>query len=255
MKTRCATTCTCPYCAEKFKKDQLYTKDQLEHAENQATELAKEYMYGEIDKMFGNFASRNRGGLIKFTHTPIRYKAKPVVARYREREVDSELTCPECGVIFQVFGIFGFCPGCRSENQAIYDANLAIVRQEIANAPDRDRALRHAYSDLVSAFESFCIRRAPAECRGTNFQDLSRPDALSSRAETWICSRTSHKTNCWCCDGPSRNDMLTFTTAELLASGTSRKCPRMLASWVSALSCRSRNSKRRRSRSDWLLIV
>jgi hypothetical protein len=162
----------CPYCAQKFEKDQLYTKDQLEHAENQAAELAKEYMYGEIDKMFGNFASRNRSGLIKFTHTPIRYKAKPVVARYKEREVDSELTCPECGVIFQVFGIFGFCPGCRSENQAIYDANLAIVRQEIASAPDGDRALRHAYSDLVSAFESFCIRRAPAECRGTNFQDL-----------------------------------------------------------------------------------
>jgi hypothetical protein len=85
---------------------------------------------------------------IKFTHTPIHYKAKPVVARYKEREVDSELTCPECGVIFQVFGIFGFCPGCRSENQAIYAANLAIVRQEIASAPDGDRALRHAYSDL-----------------------------------------------------------------------------------------------------------
>jgi hypothetical protein len=62
----------CPYCAEKFEKDQLYTKDQLEHAENQAAELAKEYMYGEIDKMFGNFASRNRTGLIKFTHTPSR---------------------------------------------------------------------------------------------------------------------------------------------------------------------------------------
>jgi hypothetical protein len=60
----------CPYCSEKFEKDQLYTKDQLEHAENQAAELAKEYMYGEIDKMFGNFASRNRSGLIKFTHTP-----------------------------------------------------------------------------------------------------------------------------------------------------------------------------------------
>jgi hypothetical protein len=32
----------CPYCAERFEKDQLYTKDQLEHAENQAAELAHE---------------------------------------------------------------------------------------------------------------------------------------------------------------------------------------------------------------------
>ena len=71
-----------------------------------------------------------------------------------------------------MFGVFGFCPGCRCENQAIYDANLAILRRELANAADRPRALRHAYSDLVSAFEQFCSRRATDAFRGTNFQDL-----------------------------------------------------------------------------------
>lgn len=162
----------CPYCGDQFEKDKLFTRDQIEHAEQQAVELAKEHMYSEIDRMFGDLARKFRSGPVRITLTPIRYKAKPVVAAYREKEVDSELQCPECGVVFQVFGVFGFCPGCRTENQAVYDANLAILRQELASAKDQDRALRHAYSDLVSSFERFCARRALDRFRGTNFQDL-----------------------------------------------------------------------------------
>lgn len=162
----------CPYCGDRFSKESLFTNDQLRHMEEQVVERAKEHLYGELDKMFGSLAREFHTGPVRFKHKPIRYKSKPVPAKYREKQVDSQLTCPECGVVFQVFGIFGFCPGCRTENQLIYDANMTILRQELANAPDRQRALRHAYSDLVSAFEGFCARRALKEFRGTNFQDL-----------------------------------------------------------------------------------
>ncbi len=162
----------CPYCGDSFPKESLFTRDQLSHIEKQAVEHGKEHVYAEIDKMFSDLARQFRSGPVRFQHKPIRYKAKPVFAKYREKEVDSELTCPECGVVFQVFGIFGFCPGCGTENQLIYDANMAILHRELATAQDKQRALRHAYSDLVSAFEAFCARRALEEFRGTNFQDL-----------------------------------------------------------------------------------
>jgi Site-specific recombinase XerD len=42
----------CPYCGKRFSKDDLFTGDQIKHAQEQGVELAKEYMYGEIDKMF-----------------------------------------------------------------------------------------------------------------------------------------------------------------------------------------------------------
>ena len=162
----------CPYCGIRFPKDSLFTRDQLAHAENQAVELAKEHAYAEIDKMFAGLARKFRTGPVRFEHKPVRYRAKQILPRYSEKDVDSELQCPECGVVFQVFGIFGFCPGCRAENQLVYDANISILRQELANAQDQHRALRHLYTDLVSTFEGFCVRHAGESFQGTNFQDL-----------------------------------------------------------------------------------
>ena len=162
----------CPYCGERFRKDELFTKDQLKYAEAQGIERAKEYVYGEIDKMVAGMARRFRSGPVRMTDTSIRYRAKAVAPTYREKKVDSELSCPDCTARFQVFGVFGLCPGCKSENQAVYDANLAILRRELATARDQGRALRHAYSDLVSTFEHFCVGRASDELRDTQFQDL-----------------------------------------------------------------------------------
>ena len=162
----------CPYCGERFSKEELFTRDQLGYAEEQAAEHAKEYMYGEIDKMFAKMAGQFRSGPVRMTHTPSRYRARAVPPGYREKKVDSELACPDCAAVFQVFGVFGYCPGCRSENQAIYDANLAILKRELAATKDQPRALRHAYSDLVSAFEQFCVGHASPALRNTQFQDL-----------------------------------------------------------------------------------
>jgi hypothetical protein len=76
-------------------------------------------------------------------------------------------------VRFQVDGIFGYCPGCRSENLRVYDADIAIIRQEAASDPIPARALRRAYTDLVSTFEIFCRKEAARhEITGGRFQNL-----------------------------------------------------------------------------------
>jgi DNA-directed RNA polymerase subunit RPC12/RpoP len=151
----------CPYCGIKFSNDELLTEDQSKYARAVAEEKAKEYMFGEIDKMFGQFARQTSGNkYIKFTHKPTNYRAKQIHPSYSEHQVDTELACPECKFRFQVYGIFGYCPGCRNENLIIYDANLEIIKQEVASNIDSQRALRHAYADLVSTFESFSKKKA-----------------------------------------------------------------------------------------------
>ena len=164
----------CPYCGFQFSKDELMTREQEAHFRAAAEEQAKEFFLGEVDKLFADLARKNRGNkFLKIEHRPQRYKARHITPHYQEHLVDSELTCGRCHFTFQVFGIFGYCPGCRNENLRIYDANFAIIRKEIETSSNKQRALRHAYSDLVSTFEQVTTARAKAITQErARFQDL-----------------------------------------------------------------------------------
>lgn len=150
-------TLICPYCGSSFSKTDLLTGEQLDHVRRAAAEEVKAYAFDEIQKMFKN-ATRGSKNL---TFEPGRRPPKhPVVPAYKEREVDTELECCECNTQFQVYGIFGYCPGCKCENLQIYDTNWSIIKRGIDNSNDKNRQLRHAYSDLISTFEMFCSRKA-----------------------------------------------------------------------------------------------
>lgn len=165
---------SCAYCGVSGEKNSFATAAQEDHMHAQAVEQATEYASRELDDMLARTVKRfNRpGSFIKMDLKPARYRAKRVVPKYSDPEVDSELQCPECSLLFQVNGIFGFCPACKSENTLIYDANAEIILRELRTSDESPRALRHAYSDLVSEFESFCSKRAPASIKQTNFQSL-----------------------------------------------------------------------------------
>jgi plasmid stabilization system protein ParE len=55
----------------------------------------------------------------------------------------------------------------------IYDANIKIIKQEIDLSDNPNRALRHAYKDLVSTFEFYCKNTAKKlELGNINFQEI-----------------------------------------------------------------------------------
>jgi uncharacterized Zn-finger protein len=147
----------CPYCNRLYAKNDLFTQDQVDYLQKVAAEQALEHMSGELTKALGR-ATKGSKYLSFKPGTP--YRAKPVRPQYEERKVDSEISCPDCGARFQVDGIFAHCVSCGIENIAIFDANLEVIRAEVRTASDPQRALRHAYGDLVSMFESICSNRA-----------------------------------------------------------------------------------------------
>lgn len=153
-------TMYCPYCGDSFSSNELLTTDQVEHinevVKEEALAFAQKQIQDMLKKSFGTSASRKSG----ITYKPGRIQKKTITPTYDERAVDSELECPECETKFQVYGIFGFCPGCRDENLLIYDANLKIIESEIKSSNNSERQLRHAYGDLVSAFENICSRKS-----------------------------------------------------------------------------------------------
>lgn len=166
-------TMYCPYCGDSFTSDELLTSDQIGHvndvAEQEALEYVQKQLQDMLKKSFGSSLSKKSG----ITYTPGTIQKKTIHPSYEEREVDSELQCHKCGAKFQVYGVFGFCPGCREENILVYDANIKIIESEISSSSNPERQLRHAYNDLVSTFENICTRKSLllTEDKG-RFQDL-----------------------------------------------------------------------------------
>ena len=160
----------CPYCGMAFPNDKLWTDEQAAFIRESALHQVKPILQAEIQQMFRKAFSGPGWTFKPGPPTP----PTPAPVAPTEAATDSELRCPECGVRFQVEGIFGFCPGCRAENLRLYDANLAIIRREIAESTDPARALRHAYTDLVSTFEIFCRKEAAARGLGAaRFQNIA----------------------------------------------------------------------------------
>ncbi len=160
----------CPYCGVQFSRDSLLTSSQLKYAKEAAIEEARVYAIEEFQKMLKNTFRGSKNITYKPGRKPRKRHVQP---RYVEREVDTEFQCVECSVRFQVYGIFGFCPGCSCENLQIYDANWANIKRKLDTEPDRNRQLRHAYGDLVSTFEVFCNRKARRQTQESgNFQVL-----------------------------------------------------------------------------------
>jgi len=147
----------CPYCGLNFDKSKLHTSQQAAHIKEAAKAEALFFARQKLQEMLKDVARESRGTL---SYKPSPIFKQHVSPRYKERQIDTQLTCPQCNCRFQIYGIFGYCPSCEESNLQIYDTNWEIIKREIASAANQERALRHAYSDLVSAFELFCANKA-----------------------------------------------------------------------------------------------
>ncbi len=160
----------CPYCGDKFPNDELWTTEQAGYIRKIAEQKAFQYAKDKLSEMLSGVARQSKymtfkAGPKKVFREPI----KPV-----EREIETQILCPDCHTKFIVFGIFGYCPSCNIENMMIYDANTVIIKNEITNSKNKERALRHAYKDLVSTFEFYAKSFCKTYSLGiTNFQELS----------------------------------------------------------------------------------
>jgi Zn finger protein HypA/HybF involved in hydrogenase expression len=147
----------CPYCGVQFSQDSLLTSSQIKYAKEAAIEEARVYAIEELQKTMKNGFRSSKIMTYKPGKKPLKRQVQP---RYIEREVDTEFQCAECSIRFQVYGIFGYCPGCSCENLQIYDSNWANIKRKLDTESDKNRQLRHAYGDLISTFEVFCNRKA-----------------------------------------------------------------------------------------------
>ncbi|MGQ0653806.1 MAG: hypothetical protein ACT4P4_16325 [Betaproteobacteria bacterium] len=170
-------TLNCPYCGTLFSKNSLLTREQFDHVRRSAVEEARVYAIDEIQKMFKNALRGSKN----ITYKPGSRPAKrPVVPRYIERDVDTELQCSECDTQFQVYGIFGYplrsliyTAADRAVTDSFVDGEAIMRDRRILtldedDALDRLEAAQHAAEAGVPALH-------PEGLRGIDISPLVLP--------------------------------------------------------------------------------
>jgi hypothetical protein len=83
------------------------------------------------------------------------------LALYREREVETDVTCQECGLQFAVYGVFATCPDCTGMNaSAVFHKSMEAARRRLSLLDgDLDSAmveglLSDALGSAVGAFDA-----------------------------------------------------------------------------------------------------
>lgn len=179
--------CHCPYCGHRGPNNTFYTKEQIDYAKSVVMRRVEDAMYDDLKEMKFERTSRGSLGLsmsLKVTrnrHVPIRY--------YREKALETEVTCSRCTLEYAVYGLFAFCPDCGSHNSLhVLEMNLEFVAKQIdlaiglSDSAFARRMLEDALENCVSAFDSFCreacrVRAAhstaPSDCGNGSFQNLN----------------------------------------------------------------------------------
>ncbi len=180
--------CHCPYCGHGAPTNQFWTKEQIEYAKSHALRQIGDAVHRDLKQLEFNHPARGAFGIgmsLKVTGgrpAPIRY--------YREKALETHVTCASCTLGYAIYGVFAFCPDCRTHNsQQILEKNLGLVAKQVGLSEQIEDAdlsrhlLEDALENCVSSLDGFgretCRVRAdrstaPDKCESVSFQNLTK---------------------------------------------------------------------------------
>jgi hypothetical protein len=180
--------CHCPYCGHEDAQNNFFTNEQIEYAKSVVLRGVAEAVRKDLKTL--EFEHKPRGTFGIGISMKVRAGAPLPIRHYRERELETKITCESCTLQFAVYGLFAYCPDCSAHNSLqILQMNLDLTRRQldlaekIDDAPLRQHVIEDALENCVSAFDGFareaCRIRAhkstdPAKCAALSFQNLHR---------------------------------------------------------------------------------
>jgi hypothetical protein len=174
--------CHCPYCGHAGSQKAFWTRDQIEYAKSVAIHRVADAIINDLKAM----ASRHRGRFGAGIRLQVKERPRPI-RYYREKRLETEVTCDRCTLRYAIYGAFGFCPDCGVHNSPqILNKNLDLAEKQVALAGEVDSDLANhltgnALEDAVSSFDGFgretCRVRAasakmPTKADNVSFQNL-----------------------------------------------------------------------------------
>lgn len=128
--------CHCPYCEYEGKADTFWTQAQLEYARSIAMQQAfNKIVKPQLDKLTNSFKQlerNSRNSLIQFKVKTTGHNFRFPIKYYSENELETNLTCDNCGLEFAIYGVFSNCPDCNETNAfLIYEKSLEVIKKKL----------------------------------------------------------------------------------------------------------------------------
>lgn len=129
-------TCHCPYCGFTADISEFMTPEQEEYVRSVGMREAQERILKPMMRRFGESLKgierpTSRGPIQIRVEVRDQWLSIPL-ALYREREVETGVTCQECGLQFAVYGVFATCPDCTRINaSAVFHKSMEAVRRRL----------------------------------------------------------------------------------------------------------------------------
>ncbi len=149
----------CPYCGFTVELEDFITQDQQEYL----TSIAANEFLLPILRDFANSLK----GLETSSNDVVQFKVNTnipefPIRHYKEKVLETDVTCDNCGLVFSIYGVFSNCPACGKLNaRVIYDRSLDVLSKKLALADDetidepvRADFIKDALQGTVSTFDA-----------------------------------------------------------------------------------------------------
>jgi hypothetical protein len=169
--------CHCPYCGHNGASSTFFTKDQIEYARSVGIQKVMDALHKDMKSLEFDHKPQGPFGIgisLKVTESPRRR-----LQYYREKQLETEVTCDSCTLRYAIYGVFGWCPDCGVHNSLqILTKNLELAKKELALAQASDKELAYhlvgdALENVVSAFDGFGREICSQKGADIHFQNIA----------------------------------------------------------------------------------
>lgn len=169
--------CYCPYCGHKGESNTFFTQEQIEYAKSIVLRQVTDAIHKDLKSL--EFEHKPHGLFGIGLSLKVQRSAPLPIRYYREKELETAITCDSCTLRYAIYGVFGWCPDCGVHNSLqILIKNLELARKELALATSAEADLANhligdALENAVSAFDGFGRELCQRKSIEVRFQSLT----------------------------------------------------------------------------------
>jgi hypothetical protein len=169
--------CYCPYCGHKGESNTFFTQEQIEYAKSIVLRQVADAIHRDLKSL--EFEHKPQGFFGIGLSLKVQRSAPLPIRYYREKELETAITCDSCTLRYAIYGVFGWCPDCGVHNSLqILIKNLELSRKELALAAAAEADLANhligdALENAVSAFDGFGRELCQSGSIEVRFQNLT----------------------------------------------------------------------------------